>query len=113
MNRLFKNKRKKPPGPFPQGNFPTISAKIAAGPVSYKAQSNVGPEGGRTRSNQGPEVDRPDLTVALDDRTSGGSQIVFRDRMDEEGELHASVASTSGVVVGGTERRNSRTSECF
>ena len=30
--------------------------------------------------------------------------------MDEEQELHASVASTSGVVIGGTERRNNRTS---
>ena len=113
MNRLFKNKRKEPPGPFPQGNFPTVPANIAVRPVSYQARSNIGPEGGRARFNQGPEADRPDLTVALDDRTGGVSQIVFRDRMDEEGELHASVASTSGVVVDGTERGNSRMSECF
>ena len=110
MNRLFKNKRKKPPE-----SFPAILVNIAAGPVIYQARSNIGPEDGQTRSNQGPQplVDQPDITLALEDRTSGGSQIVFRDKVDEEGEFHASVASTSGVVVGGTERRNSRTSECF
>ena len=110
MNRLFKNKREKPPGPFP-----TVPANIAAGPVSYQARSNISPEGGRTHSGQGPEADQPDLTVALDDRTGGVSQIVFQERMDEEGELHASVASISGTVVDGTERGNSRTSvsECF
>ena len=51
MNRLFSNKRKKSPEPFPQGIFPTIPTDIVAGPVSYQTQSNIGPEGGQTRSN--------------------------------------------------------------
>ena len=51
-------------------------------------------------------VDQPDLTVALDDRTGEGSGIVLQNRMDEDHEPHAWVASTSGVVIGG----NSRTS---
>ena len=113
MNRLFNNKRKKPPESFPQGILPTITTDIAAGPVSYQAQSNIGPEGGQTRSNRGPEVDRPDITLALDDRTGGGPGIVFQDRMDEDQEPPVSVASTSGVVIGGTECRNRRTGECF
>jgi len=110
MSRFFSNKRKKSPQPFPQGILPTITTDTAAGPVRYQVQSNTGPEGGQTRSDRGPEVDRPDLTVALDDRTGGGSRIGFQDRMDEDQELPASVASTSGVVIGGTERRNNRTS---
>ena len=59
-----------------------------------------------------PTVDQPDLTVASDDRSGGGSRIVPQDRANEEQELHASVASTSGVMIGGTERRNNRTSTC-
>jgi len=38
---------------------------------------------------------------------------VFQDMMDEDQELPASVVSTSGAVISETERRNSRTSECF
>jgi len=110
MNRFFSNKRKKSPEPSPQGILPTIPTDTATEPVRYQVQSNIGPEGGQTRSDQGPEVDLHDLTVVLDDRTSGGSRIVFKDRMDEDQELPASVASTSGVVIGGTERRNNRTS---
>ena len=113
MKRFFNNKRKKSPESSPQGTFPTIPTDIAAGLVSYQAQSNIGPEGGQIRSNQRPEVDRPDLTVALDHRSGEGSGIVFRDGMDGDQEPFASVASTSGVVIGGTEHRNNHTSECF
>jgi len=110
MSRFFSNKRKKSPEPSPQGILPIITTDIATGPVRYQAQSNIGPEGGQTRSDQGPEVDRPDLTVALDDRTGRGSRIDFQDRMDEDQELPTLVASTSAVMIGGTERRNNRTS---
>ena len=49
-------------------------------------------------------VDRPDLTLALDDRDGEGSGIVLQNRMDEDREPHASVASTSGAVIGGDNR---------
>ena len=49
-------------------------------------------------------VDQPDLTVALDDRDGEGSGIVLQNRMDEDHEPHAWVASTSGVVIGGNSR---------
>jgi hypothetical protein len=49
--------------------------------------------------------------VALDEGSSGGSHAVLRDSMDEDQELPASVAWTSRVVIGGTERRDDRTSE--
>ena len=101
MNRLFSNKRKESPKPFPQDTS-VISTDIAAGPVSYQAQPNMGPEGEQLV----PKVDQPDLTVALDDRTGEGSQIVLQNRMDEDHRPHTWVASTSGVVIGG----NSRTS---
>ena len=110
MKRFFKNKRKKSPKPSPQGILPTTPTDIAAGPVRHQVQSNIGPEGGQTRSYQGSEVDRSDLTVALDGRTGGGSRIVFQDRTDEDQVLPVSVASTSAVVIGGTGRRNNRTS---
>ena len=109
MNRFFSNKRKKSPQPSPQDILPTITADIVAGPVRYQVQSNIGPEGGQTRSYQRPGVDRPDLTVASDGRTGGGSRIGLQDRMDEDQELPASVASTSAVVISGTGRRNNRT----
>jgi len=50
------------------------------------------------------KVDRPDLTVVLDDRSGEGSRIVSQNRMDEDREPHAWVASTSGVVIGGNNR---------
>ena len=110
MSRFLSNKRKKLPQPSPQGILPTITADIAAGPVRYQVQSNIGPEGGQTRSYQGPGVDRPDRTVALDGRTGGGSRIGFQGSMDQDQKLPASVASTSAVVIGGTERKHNRTS---
>ena len=113
MNRLFKNKRKKSPEPSPQDTPPGITTDITVGPVSHQAQSNVGLEGGKTRSYQDLEADRPNLTAALDEGSSGGSQIVSQGRMDEDKELPASVARTSDVVIGGTESRNNRTSECL
>jgi len=113
MNRLFKNKRKQSPDPSPQGTSPGILAGIAAGPVSHQAQSNIGLEGGRARSYQDLETDRTDLTVALGEGSSGGSQIVFQDSMDEDQGLPASVTSTFGAMIGGTENRNNRTSKCF
>ena len=92
MSRFSSDKRKKSPEPFPQGILPKTSVDIAAGSVRYQAQSNINPEGGQTRSYQGSEVDRPDLTVILDNRSGEGSWIVFQDRIDEDQELPAPVS---------------------
>ena len=61
MNRLFNNKRKKSPE-LPHPDSTGIPTNVAAGRVSYDAQSNIGLEGGRNRSYQDPRVD-PDLTA--------------------------------------------------
>ena len=113
MNRLFKNKRKKSPEHPPQGTSPGVPIDTAAGPASYQPRPNIGLEGGQIRSHQDLEADRPDLTVALDQGSSGSSQIEFQDSMDEDQELPTSAAWTSGVAIGGTESRNNRTSEHF
>ena len=113
MNRIFKNKRKQSPDPFPRHNSPGIFAGTTAGPVSYQAPPNIGLEGGPIRSYQDLKIDRPDLTVAPGEGSSGGPQMIFQDSMDEDQEPPGSVAWTSGVAIGGTESRNSRTSECF
>jgi len=107
MNRLFKNKRKQSPEPLSQDTSPGIPGDIAAGMASYKAQSNTNLEGGRARFHQDPEVD---LTVALDQGSSGGSQMVFQSNIDKGQEPPASEAGISGVAIGG---RKNRTSECF
>jgi len=49
--------------------------------------------------------------VALDIRDGVGPNIVFEDRMDEDQELPASEARTSGVAIGGSDYRNKPTSE--
>ena len=112
-NRIFRNKRKQSPDPSPQDTSPGILAGISARPVSHQAQSNIGLEGGRIRSYQDLEIDRADLTVALGEGSSGGPQIAFQDSMDEDQEPPASVAWTSGAMIGGIESRTNRTSECF
>ena len=109
MNRFFSNKRKKSPEPFPRGTLPTTPTDIAAEPVRYQVRLNIGPGGGQARFYQCPEVDRPDLTVALDDMTGGRSRIGFQDSMAQDQVPPASVASTSAVVISGTGRRNNRT----
>jgi len=107
MKQFFKSKRKQSPEPLPQDTSPGIPADIAAGTIGYKAQLNTNLEGGRARFHQDPEVD---LTVAPDQGSSGGSQMVFQGSTDKGQELPASEAWTSGVVIGG---RKNRTSECF
>ena len=109
MNRLFNSKRKKSPEHSQPDSFTT---DVAAGPVSYQAQSNIGPVGGQSRSYQDPSVDRPDLTTALDERSGGGSQIDFQDRMDEDQELPVLEAWASGAAIDGAARRHNPTSEC-
>lgn len=113
MNRLFKNKRKQSPEPPPQDTSPGVPVDTAAGPASYQPRPNIGLEGGQTRSYQDLEADRPDLTVALERGSSGGSRIEFQDSMGEDQELPTSVAWASGVAIGRTESRNNRTSEHF
>ena len=112
MRHFFKNKRKQSPDPSPQETSPGILTDIVVRPVSYQAQSSIG-EGGQIRSNQDPGVDRPDLSVPLDHRSSEDLRIVFQDSMDEDQEFPAPAASMSGAMIGGTGNRNSRSSECF
>ena len=112
MNRLFKNKRKKSPEPSPQGISSGTSTNVAAGPVSHQAGSYIRPEGEQS-SYQDLEVDWPDLTMALDEGSGGGLQILSQDRMDIDQELPASGGVTSGAAIGGTGHRNNPTSECF
>ena len=111
MNHLFK--RKKSPEPSPQESLSEIPANTVAGPANHQLQSDPGLESGRTRSSQNREVNRLDLTVALDERSGGGSQIAFQNRMDEDQEHPASGAWTSGVMAGASEYRNNPTSECL
>jgi hypothetical protein len=66
----------------------------------------------KVSSYQDLEEDRPDLTVAPDEGSGGGSRTAFQDRTGDQ-ELPASVTWTSGVVVGRTERRDNRKSERF
>jgi len=113
MDRLFKNKHKQSPEPPPQDTSPGVPIDTAAGPVSYQPRPNIGLQGGQTRSYQDLEADRPDLTVALDQGSSGSSRIKFQDSMGEDQKLPTSVAWTSGVAIGGTESRRNRTSEHF
>ena len=112
MNHLFKNKRKKSPEPSPPGISPGTSTNVAAGLVSHQTGSHIRPEGEQS-SYQDLEVDWPDLTMALDERSGGGSQILSQDGMDIHQELPASAGLTSGAAIGGTGNRNNPTSECF
>ena len=111
MNHLFKNKRKKSPEPSPQGISPGTSTDVAAGLVSHQEGSYIGPEGEQS-SYQDLEVDWPDLTMALDEGSGGGSQILSQDRMDIDQELPALGGVTSGAAISGTGHRNNPTSEC-
>ena len=113
MNRIFKNKRKQSPDPFPRHNSPGIFAGTTAGPANYQAPPNIGLEGGPIRSYQDLEIDRLDLTVAPGEGNSGGPQMMFQDSMDEDQEPPGSVAWTSSAAIGGTESRHNRTSEYF
>ena len=45
--------------------------------------------------------------MSPDGMSDGPSQIVFRDRMDEDRQL-ASVTGMSGAAIGGAEQRNNR-----
>jgi hypothetical protein len=50
--------------------------------------------------------------VTLDERSSGGSQITFQDKKDEDQGLTAPKASTSGSVARGTELGYDRIGKC-
>ena len=112
MNHLFKNKRKKSSEPSPPGVSPGTSTNVAAGLVSHQAGSYIRTEG-EQNSYQGLKADWSDLTMALDEGSGGGSQILSQDRMDIDQELPASGGVTSGAAIGGTGGRSNPTSECF
>ena len=111
MKRLFKLKRKKSPNPPRQHNASAEPADIAARPPDLRAEPDAIPDGGRNLSYGGPEADRTDLMVPLDEREREGSQVLVQDGLDGVRELHASGASASGVVIGGTGRGNQPESE--
>ena len=52
-------------------------------------------------------VDQADMTVSSDGMSHGRSQVVFRDRMDEDRQL-VSVTGTSGAAISGAEQRDNR-----
>ena len=109
MNRLFNKKRKKSPE---SSSLPGIPTNAVAGSVSHQVGLNIRPEGANSLSCQYPEADSPDPIVSLDERGGGESRVAFQDRMDEDQELPASEAWTSGVVIDGTERGDDPTSKC-
>ena len=57
--------------------------------------------------NRDRKADQTDLIVSPDGMSDGGSQIVLRDRMDEDREA-ALVTGTSGAAISGAEQRNNR-----
>ena len=111
MKRLFKLKRKKSPKSPRRHNASAEPADIAARLPDLRAEPDVIPDGGRNLSYEGPEADRTDLMVPLDEREREGSQVLVQDGLDGVRELHASGASASGVVIGGTGRGNQPESE--
>ena len=100
MNRLFKNKRKKSPETPLQNTFSETPANAVAGPVTHL---NIGSQGRRESGSE----DRSSRSDCLSpDRVSdGGSQLIFRDRMDEDREL-ALVTGAYGAAIRGAEQRN-------
>ena len=80
---------RKPPLTSPLGQLPTPTLALKVG------------------ENQDRKVDQADLIVSPDRMGDGCSQIVFRDRMDEDREP-ASVTETSGVAISIAEQRDSR-----
>ncbi|KAF9646737.1 hypothetical protein BDM02DRAFT_2976922 [Thelephora ganbajun] len=90
MKRLFGKKSKKSPEPSPKHISLGISANTAAGPLGFRAELDIGPD---------------------DERSNGGSQIVFQDNSGEDKELPAPEASISGVAVVGTDHRSDPTRE--
>ena len=57
--------------------------------------------------NQDPKGDQADLIVSPDGMSHGSSQIILRDRMDEDREL-ALITGTSGAAINSAEQRNNR-----
>lgn len=114
MDRFFKikikNKRKKSPK-NPQPGIPT---EIAVGPSHHPQDSVIGPKGRQSLPSRNPEVDRPDLTMTLDDGDGGSSRITLNVGSEDQG-LIAPKASTSGAAVynTGTERGYVPMGECF
>ncbi|KAF9644920.1 hypothetical protein BDM02DRAFT_3190178 [Thelephora ganbajun] len=90
MKRLFSKKSKKSPEPSPKHISLGISANTAAGPLGFRAELDIGPD---------------------DERSNGGSQIVFQDNSGEDKELPTPEASISGVAVVGTDHRSDPTRE--
>ena len=98
MKHFLNTKRKKSPEPLQYPASPVDPTNVIAGPSGSQPEYATIPEGGQGRSHSDPEVDYPDLTAVLDDTGHIGPRIVSQDRMDEDQELPALGASTSGGV---------------
>ena len=57
--------------------------------------------------NRDPKTDQLDLILLPDEMSDGGSQMIFRDRMDEGREV-ALVIGTSGAAISSAKQRNNR-----
>ncbi|KAF9646626.1 hypothetical protein BDM02DRAFT_3188677 [Thelephora ganbajun] len=86
--KVFDKKSMKSPTPSPTHILLGITTNIAAGPLGFRAELDIGPD------------------VGLDERCDRGSRIVFQDNRDEDKELLAPEASTSGIAAGGTGHRS-------
>ena len=113
MNRLFGKKSKKSLKSSQGHTPPGIPINVAAGPPGFRADLDIGPAGEQDRPHLGLRADRPDLTVALDERDTRGSRVVFQEDKGEDQEFAVAEDPTPGTMVSGTEHGGDTTSECF
>ncbi|KAF9646631.1 hypothetical protein BDM02DRAFT_2987132 [Thelephora ganbajun] len=111
MRRLFGKKSKKSAKPSPKPISLGITTDVAAGPLRSREEPGIVPDGEQIRFYHDLELNRPDSMVILGERNNVDSRIIFQDNSSEGKDLPVPEASTSGVVVGGTEHRNDPTGE--
>ena len=109
MKRFFKIQRKKSPQPPPQSIPPGNSADVIAVLPEPGFHTGLGLilEGGQSRYQASCNP-----TVKQGERGGVSPQIALLGKIDEDKEHPASGASTSGVVIGITDRRDKPTGEC-
>jgi hypothetical protein len=106
MDHLDRNKNKRKE---PEPSQPETPTKIADR-SGLGAERGVSPKGGRSLSYRNLGVL---IGCTLDEGSSSGSRITSQDKKYEDQGLTTPKASTSGVVVSGTEPGYDRMGECF
>jgi hypothetical protein len=106
MERIARNKNKRKE---PEPSRPETPTKIADS-SGLGAELGISPEGGRSLSCRNLGVL---IGCTPDEGSSSGLRIASQDKNDEDQGLTTPKASTSGVVVSGTELGYDRMGECF